>query len=47
MTASAGIILPPGVIHLIHAFCGRKLTPRDPALQTRMSEISPVITRAG
>jgi len=45
MTASAGIILLLGVIHLIYTFCGKKLTPRDPALQTAMREVSPVISR--
>src|SRR2546423_4828768 len=45
MIASAGIILTLGVIHLVYTFWGNKLTPRDPALQTQMTEISPVLTR--
>ena len=45
MVFSAGIILTIGVIHLIYTFWGAKLTPRDPALQIRMSQISPVITK--
>ena len=45
MVASAGIILTLGVIHLVYTFWGPKLTPRDPALQVSMSQISPVITK--
>ena len=45
MTASAGILLVLGVIHLIYTFWGTQLTPRDPALQVTMSQISPVLTR--
>jgi hypothetical protein len=43
--ASAAIILLFGLIHLLYTFRGRKLHPRDAELETRMSEISPVITR--
>jgi hypothetical protein len=42
---SAAIVLTLGIIHLAYTFWGPKLTPRDPALQTTMSEIAPVITR--
>jgi hypothetical protein len=45
MVFSAGIILTLGVAHLVYTFWGPKLTPRDPALQISMSQISPVITR--
>ena len=45
MVASAGIFLMLGVLHLAYTFSGSKLTPRDPALQVSMSQISPVITR--
>ena len=45
MVFSAGIILTIGVTHLIYTFWGPKLTPRDPALQVSMSQISPVITK--
>jgi hypothetical protein len=45
MVFSASIILTLGVLHLIYTFWGLKLTPRDPALQVSMSQISPVITK--
>ena len=45
MVLSAGIILTLGVLHLVYTFWGPKLTPRDPALQISMSQISPVITK--
>src|SRR5262245_14328375 len=45
MAASAGILLVLGVLHLVYTFWGPKLTPRDPALQAAMSQVSPVITR--
>lgn len=45
MLASAGVILALGVMHVWFTFRGNKLTPRDPALQARMREISPVLTR--
>ena len=45
MVFSAGIILTLGVVHLVYTFWGPKLTPRDPALQISMSQISPVITK--
>ncbi len=45
MLASAGIILALGVAHLVYTFYGKKLTPRDPALQAAMREVSPVLTR--
>jgi hypothetical protein len=45
MVFSAGIMLSLGVAHLVCTFWGPKLTPRDPALQISMSEISPVITK--
>jgi hypothetical protein len=44
MVISASIIFTLGVIHFVYTFWGLKLTPRDPALQIRMSQISPVIT---
>jgi len=44
MVASAGIIFALGVIHLVYTFWGRLLTPRDSALESRMREVSPVIT---
>jgi hypothetical protein len=45
MVLSASIIFTLGVVHLVYTFGGPKLTPRDPALQISMSQISPVITK--
>jgi len=45
VTLSAMILLALGSIHLLYTFWGPKLTPRDPALQARMREVSPVISR--
>jgi hypothetical protein len=45
MTLSALVVLTLGVLHLVYTFSGPKLTPRDPALQARMSEVHLVITR--
>jgi hypothetical protein len=45
MVFSAGIMLTLGVAHLVYTFWGPKLTPRDPALQISMRQISPVITK--
>jgi len=44
MVLSASIIFTLGVSHLYYTFWGPMLTPRDPALQISMSQISPVIT---
>lgn len=44
MVLSACISLTLGVMHLVYTFRGSLLTPRDPALQISMSQISPVIT---
>jgi hypothetical protein len=45
MTLSMLVILTLGVLHLVYTFRGTKLMPRDPALQARMAEVHPVITR--
>lgn len=45
MLISAGIFLALGVLHLVYTFHGSKLTPRDPELQRRMAEVSPMITK--
>jgi hypothetical protein len=45
ITASATIILALGVIHLLYTFSGNKLHPRDPGLEARLREVSPVISR--
>ena len=44
MVLSASIVLTLGVLHLSSTFWGPSLTPRDPALQIRMSQNSPVMT---
>src|SRR5215813_10319922 len=46
MTLSAGILFALGSIHLVYTFWGPKLTPRDPALRIRMSEVPLVISKA-
>jgi hypothetical protein len=45
MVASAAIFFVLGTLHLIYTFVGPKLTPRDPELQIRMRDVSPVITK--
>jgi hypothetical protein len=45
MTLSAGILFALGSIHLVYTFRGPKLTPRDPALRIRMSEVSLVLSK--
>jgi hypothetical protein len=45
MVLSASIVLTLGVSHLAYTFSGPNLTPRDPALQVSMSQVSPVITK--
>jgi hypothetical protein len=45
VAASAVVILLFGLIHLLYTFRGAKLHPRDAALQVRMKEVSPVLTR--
>ena len=45
MVLSASIIFTLGVVHLVYTFWGPKLTPRDPALEISMSQISPAITK--
>jgi hypothetical protein len=45
MIVSASIVFTLGVAHLAYSFWGPQLTPRDPALQVSMSQISPVITK--
>jgi len=45
LAASAAIILLLGILHLKITFWGDKLRPRDLALEERMREISPQITR--
>lgn len=45
MTVSTLVVLALGVLHLVYTFYGPKLTPRDPALQAKMSEVPLVITR--
>lgn len=45
LAASAAIILVLGALHLLYTFRGPKLQPRDAALEARMKEVAPVITR--
>lgn len=45
MVTSAAISFVIGALHLIYTFYGPKLTPRDPALQARMRDSFPVITK--
>jgi len=45
IAASAAIILLLGLIHLLYTFRGTQLHPRDAALQARLKEVSPIITR--
>lgn len=45
MTLSAGILFALGLLHLVYTFWDPKLTPRDPALRVRMSQVSPVISK--
>jgi len=45
IAASAAILFLLGLAHLLFTFRGPKLLPRDPELQRRMEEVSPVITR--
>jgi hypothetical protein len=44
MTGSAGVLLALGIVHLVYTFRGPKLTPRDPSVQQRMQQVSPVLT---
>jgi hypothetical protein len=44
MLISSLIVLILGIIHFIYTFWGRKLTPRDPNLQSTMNKIAPVIS---
>jgi hypothetical protein len=45
MVLSASIVFMLGVAHLSYTFRGPELTPRDPALQVSMTQISPVLTK--
>ena len=45
VAVSAAIILLLGLVHLLYTFRSQKLHPRDAALETRMKEVSPVLTR--
>ena len=45
VAGSSAIVLVLGLMHLLYTFYGPKLLPRDRELQTRMQEVSPVITR--
>ena len=40
------VLTPLGLLHFVYTFWVPRLVPRDPALKIRMSEVSPVISRA-
>lgn len=42
---SASIILLLGLVHLLYTFTGRRLHPRDAALETQMRAAHPLLTR--
>jgi hypothetical protein len=44
MLISVLIIFMLGVIHTIYTFSGRKLTPRDENLKSKMENVAPVIS---
>ena len=43
--ASTAIVLMLGTIHLVYTFTSNKFSPREPQLEQRMREVSPVISR--
>lgn len=45
LAASAAIFLVLGTIHLVYTFASNKFSPRDAALETRLREVSPLISR--
>jgi hypothetical protein len=45
IAASALVILVLAVLHLIFTYWGRRFHPRDAALEARMKEVSPLISR--
>ena len=45
LAGSVAIALLLGSLHLLYTFRGPKLLPRDAALQQRMAEVTPVLTR--
>ena len=45
VTLSAAIVLGLGALHLLYTFWGRRFHPRDAALEARMREVAPVLTR--
>jgi hypothetical protein len=45
LATSALVILALGVAHLVFTFRGNKFHPRDAALEARLKEVSPIITR--
>jgi hypothetical protein len=45
LVLSALIIFGLGALHLLLTFRGNKLHPRDTQLETRMKEVTPILTR--
>jgi hypothetical protein len=43
--ASAAIVLFLGTLHLVYTFASRKFSPRDPALEDQLKQVSPVISK--
>lgn len=45
IACSSCIVFLLGLVHLVLTFHGLKLTPRDPNLKIRLTEVAPVISR--
>ncbi len=45
ISLSAAIVLFLGTLHLVYTFASRKFSPRDVALEERLKQVSPVISR--
>jgi hypothetical protein len=45
LAASAAIFFVLGTIHLVYTFASNKFSPRDAALEARLREVPPVISR--
>jgi hypothetical protein len=45
IAASAAIVFSLGTLHLVYTFASRKFSPRDSALENRLKQVSPVISK--
>jgi hypothetical protein len=45
LVASAGVVLMLGVIHVVLTLFSNKFQPREPMLESRLKEVSPILTR--